>query len=99
MMKKLDKKVSTYKIDLASVEGDGSFQCPKCGLSISPDDESEENYQILDTKVVNDELAELVISMQQMRKHHKGYWFPTGLRGLTNQTKFLVNFCLLTDAK
>ena len=30
--------------------------------SISPDDESEENYQILDTKVVNDELAELVIS-------------------------------------
>jgi transcription elongation factor Elf1 len=39
-----------------------SFQCPKCGKSISPDDESEENYQILDTKVVNDELAELVIS-------------------------------------
>jgi hypothetical protein len=61
MMKKLDKKVSTFKIDLASVEGDGSFQCPKCRLSISPDDESEENYQILDTKVVNDELAELVI--------------------------------------
>lgn len=62
MMKKLDKKISTFKIDLASVEGDGSFQCPKCGLSISPDDESEENYQILDTKVVNDELVELVIS-------------------------------------
>jgi predicted RNA-binding Zn-ribbon protein involved in translation (DUF1610 family) len=62
MMKKLDKKASGFKIDLASVEGDGSFQCPKCGLSISPDDESEENYQILDTKVVNDELSELVIS-------------------------------------
>jgi predicted RNA-binding Zn-ribbon protein involved in translation (DUF1610 family) len=62
MMKKLDKKVSSYKIDLAIVEGDGSFQCPKCELTISPDDESEENYQILDTKVVNDELVELVIS-------------------------------------
>lgn len=62
MMKKLDKKASAYKIDLANVEGDGSFQCPKCGLSISPDDESEDNYQILDTKVVNDELSELVIS-------------------------------------
>jgi predicted RNA-binding Zn-ribbon protein involved in translation (DUF1610 family) len=62
MMKKLDKKASAYKIDLASVEGDGSFQCPKCELTISPDDESEENYKILDTKVVNDELAELVIS-------------------------------------
>ena len=61
-MKKLDKKALAYKIDLASVEGDGSFQCPKCGRSISPDDESEDNYHILDTKVVNDELAELVIS-------------------------------------
>jgi predicted RNA-binding Zn-ribbon protein involved in translation (DUF1610 family) len=59
MMKKLDKKTSVFKISLAS--DDGSFQCPKCGLSISPDDESEENYQILDTKIVNDELAELVV--------------------------------------
>jgi predicted RNA-binding Zn-ribbon protein involved in translation (DUF1610 family) len=62
MMKKLDKKASEFQIDLASVEGDGSFKCPKCGLSISPDDESEENYQILDTKVVNDELSELIVS-------------------------------------
>ncbi len=61
MMKKLDKKASLFKIDLASIESDGSFQCPKCGKTISPDDESDENYQILDTKVVNDELAELVI--------------------------------------
>ena len=61
MMKKLDKKASTYKIDLTAIEGDGSFLCPKCGKSISPDDESEDNYQILDTKVINDELAELVI--------------------------------------
>ncbi len=67
MMKKLDKKTSTYKIDLSSVEGDGSFQCPKCNLNISPDDESEENYTILDTKVVNDELAELVISCGKCR--------------------------------
>ncbi len=62
MMKKLDKKHLEYTIDLAQLEGDGSFLCPKCGKQISPDDESEDNYQILDTKVVNDELAELVIS-------------------------------------
>jgi hypothetical protein len=35
---------------------------PKCGTLISPDDETEEVYKILDTKVVGDELAELVIS-------------------------------------
>ena len=62
MMKNLGKKGAEYKIDLASVEGDGSFKCPKCGMAISPDDENDENYEILDTKVVNDELAELVIS-------------------------------------
>jgi hypothetical protein len=61
MMKKLDKKCE-QTINLASIEGDGSFSCPNCGVSISPDDETEDNYQIVDTKVVNDELAELVIS-------------------------------------
>jgi predicted RNA-binding Zn-ribbon protein involved in translation (DUF1610 family) len=62
MMKKLDKDNTGYTIDLSTVDGDGSFPCPKCGTSISPDDASEETYQILDTKVVNDELSELVIS-------------------------------------
>jgi predicted RNA-binding Zn-ribbon protein involved in translation (DUF1610 family) len=79
MMKKLDKKTSTYTIDLAVLEGDGSFQCPQCGLSISPDDESEENYQILDTKLVNDELAELIISCNKCGSTIKVTGFLQGL--------------------
>ena len=67
MMKKLDKKASVYKVDLAILEGDGSFDCPKCKVTISPDDDSGDNYEILDTKVVNDELAELVISCVKCR--------------------------------
>ncbi len=62
MMRKLDKQDPEYTINLALIEGDGSFQCPKCGMSISPDDSSEETYQIIDTKVINDELAELIIT-------------------------------------
>jgi predicted RNA-binding Zn-ribbon protein involved in translation (DUF1610 family) len=62
MMKKLEDKDCGFAINLASVEGDGSFSCPKCGASISPDDETEDNYEIVDTKVVNNELAELVIT-------------------------------------
>jgi predicted RNA-binding Zn-ribbon protein involved in translation (DUF1610 family) len=61
MMKKLNKNDSIYMIDLTLIEGDGSFPCPKCGMAISPEDESEDNYRIVDTKVVNDELVELVI--------------------------------------
>jgi hypothetical protein len=60
-MKKLDKHCE-QSINLTNLNGDGSFPCPKCGMSISPDDESEDNYQILDTKLVNDELSELVIA-------------------------------------
>jgi len=63
MLKKAQKKQEVeYKINLAVIDGDGSFPCPKCGSSISPEDESEENYTIIDTKVIKDELAELTIS-------------------------------------
>jgi predicted RNA-binding Zn-ribbon protein involved in translation (DUF1610 family) len=71
MMKKLAKKDPEYKIDLATIEGDGSFPCPKCGTAISPEDETEENYQIVDTKVVNEELAELVIACGKCRSTMK----------------------------
>ena len=56
------KKPGLYTINLAQIEGEGSFPCPKCGTMISPDDESEEVYKIVDTHVVNDELVELVVS-------------------------------------
>ena len=62
MMNKLETKVSSYKIDLTAIDGDGSFPCPKCGTTISPDDDKEENYKVINAKVVNDELAELVIA-------------------------------------
>jgi hypothetical protein len=77
MMKKLDKKASVYKVDLAILEGDGSFDCPKCKVPISPDDESGDNYEILDTKVVNDELAELVISCVKCRSTIKVIGFQS----------------------
>ncbi len=68
MMKKLEKRDPAYTINLASVEGDGSFQCPKCKMTISPEDESEDNYKILDTKVDdNGDLSELVISCNKCR--------------------------------
>jgi predicted RNA-binding Zn-ribbon protein involved in translation (DUF1610 family) len=67
MMKKLDIKKTDYTIDIATIEGDGSFPCPRCGIAISPDDESDRTYQILDTKVINDELSELIISCGKCR--------------------------------
>ena len=61
IMKKQECKDQQYIVDLLAVEGNGSFACPKCGIMISPEDETEENYTIVNTKVVNDELFELVV--------------------------------------
>ncbi len=65
MMKKEEVKDGIYTIDLTKIDGDGAFPCPKCGTLISPDDESEETYQIVETVVKNDELAELVLSCKK----------------------------------
>jgi uncharacterized protein with PIN domain len=61
-VKKLKNKGYTYTINLANAEDDGSFACPKCNTSISPEDETENNYEIIDTKIVNNELTELVLT-------------------------------------
>ena len=62
MMKKATvKKSEIYIVDLTKIDGDGTFPCPKCGVIISPDDETEEVYQIVETKVKGDELAELIL--------------------------------------
>ena len=61
MKKTMSKKSLIYTVDLTEIEGDGSFPCPKCATVISPEDETEEVYKIVDTKIVNDELVELVI--------------------------------------
>ena len=79
MMKKLEKKDTEYTINLSSIESDGSFPCPKCGMSISPDDSSEETYQIIETKVVNDELAELIISCGKCKSTLKLTGFQQGI--------------------
>jgi predicted RNA-binding Zn-ribbon protein involved in translation (DUF1610 family) len=61
MMNKETVGKSIHTIDLTKIDGDGAFPCPRCGTMISPDDESEETYHIVETKVKGDELAELVL--------------------------------------
>jgi len=49
---------SKREVDLSRLEGDGSFKCPECGQTISPEDESD-RYRIMGTKVVADKLKEI----------------------------------------
>jgi DNA-directed RNA polymerase subunit RPC12/RpoP len=79
MMKKLDKKTSEYTIDMTAIKEDGSFECPKCGKPISPEEpESEDTYQILNTKVV-DGFAVLVFSCAKCKSTLKLPGIPTDI--------------------
>lgn len=51
----------TYKVDLTTIEGGGDFPCPKCGILLSPDDESEEAYTIIETYIGDEDNLESMI--------------------------------------
>jgi hypothetical protein len=58
-----------FIVDLTQIGGDGGFPCPKCGTSISPDDETENVYKIIETKVKDDQLAEVVVRCNKCSKY------------------------------
>ncbi len=77
------KKRGRFTINLAELEGEGSFACPGCGTMISPDDESEDVYKIVDTKVLNDDLVELIVTCNTCRTTIKltGFEQTVGIAG------------------
>jgi ribosomal protein S27AE len=85
MKKSLTKKSEAYTVDLTKIDGDGSFSCPKCGTIISPEDESEEIYKIIDTKVNNDELVELMVMCGNCGTNIKLTGFQQTIEGLTTE--------------
>jgi len=58
---KQTKQVLVSELDLTKIQGKGDFSCPNCGVIISPEDESEDVYSILEEKVRGQALEELVI--------------------------------------
>ena len=61
------QKNRSLTIDLMKVHGDGKINCPKCGLEISPEDTSEENYVVLEPIMKGDVLEKLVLQCNKCR--------------------------------
>jgi predicted nucleic-acid-binding Zn-ribbon protein len=55
------EKGKSFLIDLSKIKGGGDFKCPKCGTRISPDDQSEDTYTILEPVVKDDRLEKIVL--------------------------------------
>jgi predicted RNA-binding Zn-ribbon protein involved in translation (DUF1610 family) len=64
---KQDKQVLVTELDLTKIDGNGDFPCPNCGVTISPEDESEDVYIILEEKVRDDVLEEMLIQCNKCR--------------------------------
>jgi len=58
---KQTKQVLVTELDLTKIDGNGDFPCPKCGVVISPEDETENVYTIVEETVRNDALEEMLI--------------------------------------
>ena len=63
------KQTHAYKIDLATIEGDGDFSCPHCGATISPDDQGEESYSIVGSRADSNGLEEIVVQCNKCHSH------------------------------
>ena len=56
-----------YQVNLTEIQGEGDFPCPGCGVIISPEDETEDVYRIVDTKIRSKNLEELVIQCNRCK--------------------------------
>lgn len=68
---------AVFKVDITQIDGDGDFPCPKCGVIISPDDVSETVYKIVDTRVKNQKLEELVLLCNKCGSKIRLVGFPS----------------------
>ena len=56
----------SFRIDLTEIEGEREFPCPTCGEMISPDDESDIVYDILEIGTGEDgDLREIIIQCEK----------------------------------
>jgi uncharacterized protein with PIN domain len=65
---KIQLKIA-YIVDLAKIDGKGEFPCPECGAKISPDDQTENTYSILEPKVKGTSLDEVLIRCNKCATH------------------------------
>jgi predicted RNA-binding Zn-ribbon protein involved in translation (DUF1610 family) len=76
MMSKKLKQILSYMVDLTKTDREGAFQCPLCGNSISPDEDSEKDYSILEAKVNASSLEEVVIRCNRCESQINLIGFP-----------------------
>jgi predicted nucleic-acid-binding Zn-ribbon protein len=69
--------VRLFDIDLVKIRGKGDFKCPGCGVKISPDDQTDEIYTILETIMKGENLDRIVLQCKKCRSQIQITGFQT----------------------
>lgn len=59
------ENIESYTIDLTKIKGSGEFECPRCGIRISPDEKTEDIYKILDTVTKRNRLEKIILQCKR----------------------------------
>jgi DNA-directed RNA polymerase subunit RPC12/RpoP len=76
-----------FEVEVKDLDQNGAFPCPKCESEISPDDDSEENYVIINTKTKGDQLISLTFECKKCRTRTLLKGFPEFEQMLARQTR------------
>ncbi len=63
------QRIKCCTIDLTELDGSGDISCPKCGSIISPDDETQDAYIILETVMKEDNLDKMTLKCNKCQTH------------------------------
>lgn len=61
------ERIESYTIDLTEIEGSGKFKCPRCGVEISPDDNTEDAYVILESVMKGNRLERIILQCNRCK--------------------------------
>ena len=62
-------QIFVFKVDLSAIDGNGDFLCPRCGTPLSPDDNTDEAYSLVETETNNHGLQEATIQCNKCQSH------------------------------
>jgi len=82
------QKTGFLTVDLTKINGEGEFNCPKCGIGISPDDMTEETFTVLDTVFKEDSIEKIILKCNKCGSqiHLTGFHLLNKMKSPTNGT-------------
>jgi len=63
------QEIGVFTVDLTEIKGKGVFRCPKCQVSISPDDQRNTIYTVLEPVMKGNFLDKLIIQCNKCGTH------------------------------